>query len=287
MATSIATKRIMRLVVFLLGTVGVVFLVLLLARRSRTEGFQTAADCATFKSRCAPQTISGDFVYLCPDADTASDLLQCSPDLATTLQLNPAGTSNLGIRDAVCYLVPGGSYAPASKVGDVYYVCYQRPPQIVYDDTLGMTRYTDPTNEVDDDPNPGTMTVNLETACGTYQGAGLMIGTAMDKTYKNIDYVSSAMRSIQGAYGLVSTIIKSRCGGTINDDQRTACSSLSNFGTIQTDTTYSDLQGLYTALTGSYGNMKSFFTSDTTPKFNGLNCRSLPQSTISAIYRSG
>lgn len=285
MAGAPATKRIMRLVVFLLGTVGVVFLVLLLAKRfPNREGFQSAGDCDLYKSRCPGQTIGGQYVYMCASDTDATNLLQCSPDLATVLNLNTTGISNLGIRDAVCYLVPGGSYNLGSKVNDVYYVCYQRPPRLTYDDTLGTEVYENPGFEIDVDPNPATMSFNLETACGTYQGAGQMIGNSMFKTYNNIDYVSTAISSIEGAYSVVDATIKRRCTGTLTTAQSNACTGLSNFGTLQADSNYTDLRSIYTVLTDSYGKMKSLFTGDTVPKFDGLNCRPLSQSTTNAIF---
>ena len=285
------TDKHIRLVVFLLGTVGIVFFVMLMARRLRLEartqeGFQTATDCANYRAACPPVRIANQLVYMCSNVSRAQDdamnLMSCDDTLAQSLRLDPSHVSKLGIRDAICYAVGAGV---ASKVGSNYYVCYQRPPYITFDSALGANQYVNPSDGISDDPNPTTMVANLETACGTYGGAGLMVGTAMDKTYKNIDYVSTAMSTIKTAYDQVAAIRTARCTGTLNADQTSTCNALSTFGTLQTDTTYSALTNAYTTLVDSYNSMKSYFVTDIEKKFSGLNCKPLPPSTVAAIYR--
>lgn len=283
--------RHIRLVVFLLGTVGIVFFVMLLARGARgaREGFQVltaggmdANTCSTYRNACPQQTIGGQQVYMCPTVAAAMNLMKCDDTIAQSMRLDPSYQSQLGIRDAVCYLVGAGSGVPASRVESNYYVCYQRPPFVVYDDTLGSDVFQDP----EEDRNPETMKASLESACGSYQGAGVMIGTSMEKTYNNIDYVSTAMRSIKGTYDQVAALRSQRCTGSLTTDQTKACNALAAFGTLQNDANYTALTTLYNTLVGSYSNMRTFFTGDTDPKFRGLKCKPLPATTISSITRT-
>lgn len=269
MATSVATKRIMRLVVFLLGTVGVVFLVLLLAGRLQKEGFQTADQCSQFRVACQPQIVGGQTVYMCGDSTAAMNLLTCDGTLMQNMGLDSEYQAQLGIRDAVCYMVGAGA---SSKVGSNYYVCYQRPPRIAYDDAIGMNEYINPGYPFEEDPNPEILKQDLETACGTFQGISTMITRSLLTTRTNISSVSNALSSIAGAYSTVNAL-RTRCTGTLTTEQQTACTALNNFGVLANDANFNALTTMNNTLLTANSNMGGLFTGDVVPSFRGLNCK--------------
>lgn len=270
MAGTPATKRIMRLVVFLLGTVGVVFLVLLLARQApNREGFQTADQCSQFRVACQPQTIGGQTVYMCGDSNAAMNLLTCDGTLMQTMGLDSEYRAQLGIRDAVCYMVGAGA---SSKIGSNYYVCYQRPPRIAYDDAIGMNEYINPGYAFEEDPNPEILKQDLETACGTFQGISTIITRSLGTTRTNISSVGNALSSIAGAYSTVNAL-RARCTGTLTPDQQTACTALSNFGVLANDANFNALTTLNTTLATANSNMGGLFMGNVVPSFKGLNCK--------------
>jgi hypothetical protein len=155
-----------------------------------------------------------------------------------------------------------------------YFVCYRRPPPIVFDDATGLNVYANPSGPFGDDKTPDTLGLDLETACGSFQGTTTMIANSISKTYNNADYVSSAMSSIGGAYTTITNLRNGVCQrGNLTPEQTIDCTAISNFGLIGADANYSTLLGNYTTLSTTISNMKGLYVNDVVPKFSGLNCK--------------
>lgn len=232
-----------------------------------------------FRFKCPVVQVGEQKVYMCDNIDMydedatmndAMNLMTCDDTLNQALKLDPEHTSMLGIRDAVCYMVGAGA---ASKVERNYFVCYQRPPRIEYDDIAGADMYVNPGYEDGADPNPDIMRQNLEGACSAFQGATTMIETSRAKTQTNANSVNSAVATLKTTYDTVERLRAQYCGSASNADQVAACAALTRFGSAATDPDYQKLLTIQAALNSAISGMTNYLTTDTVPKFSGLNCK--------------
>lgn len=205
---SVVSKKTQRIFTYLLGTVGIVFIILLLTRQIR-EGFQTPPEPAATPSvsefalqrqeeciknmndvgsiNCQEQTIDGGTVYTCDDEESALEILKCDTLFSQTL--DPKHTPFYGLKDSICY---------RNALSNIY-VCYNRPPITVFDDSTKTNEFLNPSYPNMDDPVPGYLAAQYPTICPGYQASYTML-------HSGISTLSTNLLLVNTNIGIISSV---------------------------------------------------------------------------------
>ncbi len=269
-------KRVQRLFLFLLITIAIVFFIVVTSSYIRrfTEGFQTTLDdlkTCTPASECEAKTIGtgsdATRVFVCRglDAQTkAENILDCTQPYATTQIQTPVSTF-LKINDGVCYEV----YNTRVK-GNVYYVCYERPPPLNYDPITQEVDFNDVS--LYGDPVPFALTGNLPLACGLYGTNSAILARNYTSTLANYNYVTSSVTILQGTYSTIAGLQTRYCSTQTTTSQHTTCDAFAAFGTAADDPNLSNLINVRDSLSNGVVAMRNFYTSTLRPSYIGMNC---------------
>jgi hypothetical protein len=245
------------------------------------EGFQTIdissldylKTCpAAQDPRCEKRTIGTGTdetnVYVCRGIDSqekAENILDCSPDYVTT-QLQNAPDPFLKLTDGVCYEVYN------TKVqGQTYYVCYERPPAIIYDPSTQDLNFNDA--KMDGDPVPLAMMNNLPIACSLYGGNSAILARSYTSTLANYRYVTSSITTMENVYSTITGLKTTYCTTKRNQGQSNACDALNAFGTASGDANLANLNRIQNDLSNGVTNMSNFYMNVLQPSYTGMNCQ--------------
>lgn len=268
------TRLTQRVFLFLLITVGIVFLVVQIRSRfAFKERFQTQTQtqdvCRAYYTKCGLYTIPDDGrkILLCQESggqtgqEIALEFLNMC-DTTALRSLDPTNLSTWNPLDAVCY-------SQRTSAGDVY-ICYDRPPPLVYDQVVGGNITQDPNDDLVPEQNARSVT----DACDTYQTVTNMLFRTFSTTTMNKAKVSNGLASLKDARNQVSTLYTARCNGALTGQRQIACTSIQNFLTSTADTSnIQKLEEYETTLAAALLTMKSLYTNEIERGYNGLGCR--------------
>jgi len=186
-----------KIFIFLLITVGIVF-ILLQVYRSVREGFQTNTD-----TSCKDETINGRKIYLCGTKDEALS------------ELNNMSDSSYD-NTAVCYtdINSEENYRNdnfgigSSNLPTKFYTCFSRPAVEIFDPTSGVKF---PISELDDiQPESGIAT--LQTNCALYNGAFQTYFNSYIRTSSILGSVNTiGFSNIVSSMNVLSTVSTLKC----------------------------------------------------------------------------
>jgi hypothetical protein len=269
-----SSKRIKQIFIYLLATVGIIFLILLLVGQAR-EGFQTVSTenenyrkiCLqrinqTGVRNCKMLTIDSGTVWLCNDEDTAKDLLECDNSFASTL--DPSKISFLNLKDSVCYLT----------ADEKIYVCYNRPPLLGVDSDTNAPEFINPALPGGDDPVPSVLEPQYNSLCGSYQASYSMMHRGISSISTNLSQVNANLGILSNVYNTMNNLKTSHCSsGNLGQPQLAACNELNNsVGFFQNSiTSQSTINIVNTLSTGLY-KLISLRDNELTPAYSGLGC---------------
>ena len=259
------TRLVQKIFVFLLLTIGIVFILQRIHRTIR-EPFvspERVDACTAARSACGgPKPMpDGKVIYLCPDEDSAGNLLDCGDETIDTL--SPTNVQILGSSDAVCYV----------KVIDRrdVYICYNRPPPIVYEpppiDAMVSQNYLD-------DYVPGQLEDILPATCDTYQAITSQVFKNFSTMTLNKTKVDNGLSILKNVQTEMSNLYKTRCSQPQSSaSKQAACDHLKGF--VEDATTTSNislLQGLQLSTDQSLSTLKGFYVNDIVGGYSGLGC---------------
>jgi len=266
-----------KIFIFLLLTVGIVF-ILLQVYRSVREGFQSTDDIA-----CERKEINGRKIFLCDTRDAAlsqlinmrddsfADVGVCYADIQYDSNIAGYSNFNFGI---------GASNLPTK-----FYTCFNRPPGLEFDTTNGTKI---PISEFDDlQPESG---VNiLKTNCAAYNGAFQTYFNSYIKTSSILGSVNTiGFSNISSGIGILSTISTQKC--VSSDDSTTTPSNpkgiyntnsnvcitirdgISRFVSISNDTSPNSLSSLKSVLIESKNVLSNQMYTILKPAFLNSGC---------------
>jgi hypothetical protein len=265
------TRLVQKVFVFLLITVGILYLLLRVQRATREPFVATRAeynDCDTKIKKCQKYNLpDGNEAYFCRDGDSgdtgqlrAEDILNC--DDQPSDKINPANIPALGSGNAVCY--------QKGTQGGSIYVCYDRPPPIYYDpnlDTYVNQNYLD-------DPVPGQLESLLPTTCATYQTTLSMLYNAFSKITENKQKMDSGISMMEYVKSEVQKVYNQYCSPTMPDGpKKVQCQTLNTF---LTDAPITDnitkLKGIQISMMNALSNLQTYYTDDIQRGYGGLGC---------------
>ena len=202
---SFISRKIQRIFIYLLATIGIIFLVLLITRQIR-EGFQAATpepniidkyrqDCLdrlkTTGAICPSRTDGPHKIFTCPDETTAMKLLQCDRTFSDTIVQD--GPVYLNLTDSICY---------KSEVTQTY-LCYNRPPLLAYDSELNTTVYNNPGIPGMYDPVPTDLDNDIPGICPSYQASYTLLYKGISSISTNLSEVNSNLSVLSNVYNTI------------------------------------------------------------------------------------
>ncbi len=281
----VKTRIIQKVFVFLLLTVGILYIALWLNRRVR-EPFQATdpiavrqerlCDEAKSESNCEEQTIGDDKVWICrdggsSDSKTLADTIirQCTNPPEIVLSADASlGPSLVGDNDTSCYSVPN------SMTGSNFYVCYQRPPVKYYDEMAGGYTYT----TVDNDQVPYQLADELPAVCGAYTSLVGTVVRTLSTTKGDYSRVNNIVNTMSNAYIAMSNLSTTKCdstkprGADLLNSCRELGTFLSNYTFSSANSNVGRLLNIQTAYSNATSNLISTFNNQIDPQFKGFGC---------------
>jgi len=246
-----------RILLFLLCTIGILYIAMRLFYQVDTEGFQVVS-----QDNCVLDNNfqgSGKRVWECP---TYTASIQLLTDTSITLSDT----------DSVCYLTPNPDY-PTSN----YYTCYQRPSGSNFNPSDGVYY---PTSAVSPpDQTPGAIIGDMNQLCSDYktEGAKIFYGISTSKIVQ--DQITTASDDILHATNTLSNLSTQYCPkGVTNPKIVDFCKTL-NTGIgiykslpLTTDPAHPGLNDISTSISNSMLNLINLSTITMTSGYNGFNC---------------
>jgi hypothetical protein len=284
------------IVVFLLLTVGITYILWFIGgyirRGHSAEGFvvnpvdptqaiYSDTEFAGYQLNCPRSYIGSNVVYMCKTEEDAANLWEYQDKRMDPL--NPRNKTYLQTNAGICY--PSNRQTPLGN-GSAYYICYTRPPPVVYDPNMGDTRYLYPTQQ-DTDPNIQMLDSQYPTTCAVYQTVTTQIYRNFSTTQLNLQVVSTTVGTIQTAYSTLGQIYTANCSPAPTAATKSgACTQLGVFFTgVQGATAGTDglrgvstLQGTYSTIWNAASSIRGTYA-DVVVNFGPMNCReiSLPK----------
>ena len=224
--TSKRVDKIQRVLLFLLGIAGLLFISMYLRSYWIQEGFQaTPEPCVSIPPECTQQQIGNKVAFLCKPTQS-SDITSATPQYLTASGKDSAKSilDCVPNTSSVCYT---DVYSLSNKVsGSLNYVCFDRRGNRVFDDSTGV--YRDFNAILDKDPQPE---VEQETILGLwasynsgfqkdYTALSTITGTEADVNKLGFSNIYSELSNLQA----VSTTY---CG-TPTGNMTNVCNTLSN-----------------------------------------------------------
>ena len=275
-----SSKRIKQIFIYLLATVGIIFLIFLLVRETY-EGFQAVPTVNSvptvnddYRSMCLQRvnqtgirnckmiTIDSGSVWLCNDEETANDLLECDNTFASTL--DPNKTSFLNLKDSVCYLTAD------KKI----YVCYNRPPLLGLDSETNTPEFINPALPGGDDPVPGILEPQYNSLCGSYQASYTMMHSGISSISTNLSQVKANLGILSNVYDTINNLKTTYCSsGNLQGEKLIACTAINNsIGFFQNSLTSASTINTVSTLSTSLYKLISLRDTELTPAYSGLGC---------------
>jgi hypothetical protein len=282
----VKTRIVQKVFVFLLLTVGILYIALWLHQRIR-EPFQTTArdqtvqqqidSCEAAKRECRSEfRVNNDRYWLCEtdlngDSQTrAMNILNMCGDSSEIVRTaDPSlGPPLLKSNETTCYSVLN------TTSGSNYYVCYQRPPVQVTNLMTGDNEDMLP----EYDQVPYELANELPAVCGAY---GSLVGTVI-RTFSTTkgDYtkVSDIITKMSNAYISMSNLSTTRCDSTKTRSPE-LLSSCGHLGTFLSNYRFSTANSnvdrilrIQTAYSNAMSNLTSTFKNEIEPQFSGFGC---------------
>jgi hypothetical protein len=278
----VKTRIVQKVFVFLLLTVGILYIALWLHRRVREPFLNPAAekqkqDCEDAKRNCKEQIINNNKVWLCEDnlndldAQTRAQkiLWACanSPDITHSAD-SDLGTPLIGNSDTSCYSVLN------SMTGSNFFVCYQRPPAKYYDPMSGQDEYYMPQT----DPVPEELSNELPAVCGAYTSVVSAVVRNFSTTKAEYNKMNEIVNTMSNAYIAMSNLSTTKCNSTRprGTDLLNSCRELgtflSNYTFSSANSNVGRLLTIQTAYSNATSNLISTFNNHIQPQFNGFGC---------------
>ncbi len=283
----VKTRTIQNLFVFLLLSLGILFVVLLLRTgkvRYMTvrllEPFQTPDElvqklredsCEDKKRKCEPKRFQDNTFWLCEDDESGDTGYNRAMNILTMCSDNPFSSlapkyvSLIRSGDTACYVAENSDT----------YVCFQRPPSQTYNPDFQS--YVDIMSQ--DDTTPEELSNELPAVCSAYQGAVNMILRTFSTTTVNYNKVNSAIQRMADSYSTLNGTSVINCQtGSKSPSQTTACDTLRGFLTtysVAPTGGTSNMSNLYTIrnnMSNALFQLQSTFTNQIKPQFNGFGC---------------
>jgi hypothetical protein len=259
-----------KIFIFLLLTVGIVF-ILLQVYHSVREGFQSTDDGVL----CDRKEINGRPTYLCETKEAALSQIG-----------NMDRTVDVDI--AVCYTdidtnnsnINGNFGIGASNLPTKFYICYDRPPLLVFDPTAGVMLSM---LEIDD-PQPDSATTSFRANCAAYNGAFQTYFNSYLKTSSILGSVNTiGFSNISSGINILSNVSTQRCIKSgdpkyiaSNDIGSNLCRTfglgISKFASISNDTGPSSLQELTKVISESKNLLSNEMYTVLKPAFLNSGC---------------
>ena len=236
-----------RIILFLLCTIGILYISVKLLYKPCFEGFQTY-------NKCEYDTVllPGRGMWKCPSQLDAMALL-------TDTNIPP-----LNQNDAICYLTPNPE-DPNKK----YYTCYQRPAGLSFDVNEGV--YV-PNNSLDD-TSPATIVSDTMQLCASYNGNLGRFVTIVLSTAMYQENISNASDNVSGTVTILTNISSSYCPlMDVTDRKYIFCSTLNKGITIFKGLETGPISGISTKITQLYQEMSTLYHNDYTTSYAGFNC---------------
>jgi hypothetical protein len=265
-----------KIFIFLLITVGIVF-ILLQVYRSVREGFDTTT--IDVNCKLIDHPVNGRQIYMCVSREEAlsqlinmkdesfADVAVCYADIRHNDDTNADSNYNFGIG--------------ASNLPTVFYTCFDRPAHLQFDASAGIKV---PVDDIDD-PQPEYGVNTLQTNCAAYNGA-------FQTYFKNYIKTSSILGSINtigfsniaSSINVLSNVSSQKCVGSpnnplyVNRIDSNVCNSIndgiSRFINISNDRSSDSLGNLKDVLTESKNLLSNEIYTILKPAFLNSGCDS-------------
>ena len=259
-------KLIQNIFIFLLLSVGILFISLIIRRsgRSLREGF--AID---------PNAIRGCELknFATPSGEVQG--LLCGTEVeaqSAATQVIPYGSLTMdGITPTapICYLkITTGLKDTAQPV----FVCYNRPPDLIQDD-LGM-RYLDPM--IDIDQTPETLGSEIPTTCTAYKTAYAQALQTQSTLTGNISFLDNTMGVLSNVYTTLNTTYNTKCKGSLTQAQKNMCGSMSagiaTYNDLLTNSNSNNIINVRQTMTNVNKELTGLINGGIAASFAGLDC---------------
>lgn len=263
-----------KIFIFLLVTVGIVF-ILLQVYRSVREGFQTNTDdikCELVKLGNVKDPVTGEVMgdketYICDTRDDAISQINAMKGPS----FNNIGVCYTDIRydDTTQTYSNANFFAAASNVSTTFYTCFQRPVPEVFDINAGVKF---PIEELED-TQPAAGTASVQTNCSAYNGTFQTYFTSYIKTSSILGSINTiGYSNIASSINVLSTVSTQKCVSAndtisntsnirgVNNTAEGVCNSISTgisyFRAMSNDTGPESLK----TLTGVIGESKNMLS---------------------------
>jgi hypothetical protein len=232
-----------RILLFLLCTIGILYISMKLLYRRELEGFQTYNGCTYDRV-----TLPGRGMWKCPSNLNAKALL------------TDTSIPRLNDNDAICYLTANPTNSELQ-----YYTCYQRPAGKTFSIQEGI--YID--NNSLEDETPENIASDISQVCGDYGTELVKFVGILQSTVSYQGLITSATSNISTAIIAFSNISTSKCPNTVNNQ---FCQTLNQGIGIFSQIENGDISRISTQITGLILEMKILYQGQYIPAYAGFNC---------------
>ena len=224
--TSKRVEKIQRVLLFLLGIAGLLFISMYIRNYWLQEGFQTNSnECASIPSECKGRMIGNRFAYLC-DPITSQQLGSSDIEFVNDSGSNSALTITGCVPNtsSVCYT---SAYSLSNRVsGTKNYVCFDRPGQRIFDEDNGVFR--DFNNVLDEDPLPDTETETVLGFAASYNSGFKKYYSALNTlTQTESDLNNLGFSNVNMEISNLQEIVRLKCSPP-TQSMVGVCNTLSN-----------------------------------------------------------
>ncbi len=188
------------------------------------------------------------------------DILDC--DDSPSDKVNPLNIVLFGSKTAVCYV----------KViqGKDFYICYDRPPPIVYNSDYNIYESQSPL----DDPVPQQLQPLVQNACSSYQTTTSRLFKTFADTKGTKEKVDSGVTAMETVRANIQGVYNQYCSPTMPAGlKKQQCDIIAGFlGNSTITTNINTLKDIQSTLATALTNLQAYYTNDIQRGFNGFGC---------------